>query len=76
MCVCVCVYTYMCAGAGLDTKLYLTLTTPCTIACQAPLSVGFSRQEYWSGVGCHAFLERIFQIQGSNPSLLWLLHCR
>ena len=23
--------------------------TPWTIACQAPLSVGFSRQEYWSG---------------------------
>ena len=23
-----------------------------TIACQAPLSVGFSRQEYWSGVLC------------------------
>ena len=24
--------------------------TPCTAAHQAPLSVGFSRQEYWSGV--------------------------
>ena len=24
--------------------------TPWTAACQAPLSVGFSRQEYWSGV--------------------------
>ena len=24
--------------------------TPWTIACQAPLSMGFSRQEYWSGV--------------------------
>ena len=23
------------------------------IACQAPLSVGFSRQEYWSGLSCH-----------------------
>ena len=23
-----------------------------TIACQAPLSMGFSRQEYWSGVPC------------------------
>ena len=23
--------------------------TPWTVACQAPLSVGFSRQEYWSG---------------------------
>ena len=24
--------------------------TPWTAACQAPLSMGFSRQEYWSGV--------------------------
>ena len=24
-----------------------------TIACQAPLSMGFSRQEYWSGLSCH-----------------------
>ena len=27
-----------------------TLGTPWTAAYQAPLSVGFSRQEYWSGV--------------------------
>ena len=26
------------------------LATPWTAACQAPLSMGFSRQEYWSGV--------------------------
>ena len=26
--------------------------TPWTIAHQAPLSVGFSRQEYWSGLSC------------------------
>ena len=26
------------------------LTTPCTVARQAPPSMGFSRQEYWSGV--------------------------
>ena len=23
-----------------------------TVACQAPLSMGFSRQEYWSGLLC------------------------
>ena len=27
-----------------------TLVTPWTVAYQAPLSTGFSRQEYWSGV--------------------------
>ena len=26
--------------------------TPCTVARQAPLSMGFSRQEYWSGLPC------------------------
>ena len=26
--------------------------TPWTIAHQAPLSMGFSRQEYWSGLPC------------------------
>ena len=26
--------------------------TPWTVACQAPLSVGFSRHEYWSGLPC------------------------
>ena len=26
--------------------------TPWTVACQAPLSKGFSRQEYWSGLPC------------------------
>ena len=26
--------------------------TPWTVACQAPLSMRFSRQEYWSGLPC------------------------
>ena len=26
--------------------------TPWTVASQAPLSMGFSRQEYWSGLPC------------------------
>ena len=26
--------------------------TPWTVACQAPLSMGFSKQEYWSGLPC------------------------
>ena len=37
-------------GGGLVTQSCLTLVTPWTIACQAPLSMGFSRQEYWSGL--------------------------
>ena len=35
---------------SLVTKSFLTLTTPWTAACQAPLSMGFSKQEYWSGL--------------------------
>ena len=27
-----------------------TLVTPWTVACKAPLSMGFLRQEYWSGL--------------------------
>ena len=48
--------------------------TPWTVARQAPLSMGFPRQEY--GVGCHALFQGIFLTQGSNPRLLRLLHCR
>ena len=28
--------------------MFLTLGTPWTVACQAPLSMGFPREEYWS----------------------------
>ena len=37
-------------GNGLVTKSCPTLATPWTIAFQAPLSMAFSRQEYWSGL--------------------------
>ena len=48
------------------------LVTLWTVAHQAPLSMGFSRQEYWSGLtfpssGGHPN-------QGSNPHLFCLLH--
>ena len=42
-----------------------------TVACQAPLSMEFSRQEYWSGLPCSS--PGIFLIQGWNSDLL---HCR
>ena len=40
VCVCVCVCVCICCA-----QLFVT---PWTIACQAPLSMEFSRQEYWS----------------------------
>ena len=46
--------------------------TPWTIAPQAPLSMAFSRREYWSGLPSPP--SGIFPPQGSNLCLLWLLH--
>ena len=37
-------------GGGLVAQSCPTLVTPWTVAHQAPLSVGFPRQEYWSGL--------------------------
>ena len=38
------------SSSRLVTKSCPTLATPWTVACQAPLSMGSSRQEYWSGL--------------------------
>ena len=43
-----------------------------TIAHQDLPSMGFSRQEYWSGLPCSP--PGIFLTQGLNPRFLWLLH--
>ena len=43
----------LCLGAWwrwFSPKLCLTLAAPWTVACQPPLSMGFYRQEYWSGL--------------------------
>ena len=42
--------SYMC----LCPQSCLTLGTPWTITCQAPLSIGFSRQEYCCGLPFHS----------------------
>ena len=48
--VCVCVCVCVCV---LVAQLCLTLfVTVWTVACQTPLSMGFSRQEHWSGFPC------------------------
>ena len=44
LCPCFC---YCCCLVG---KSYLTFATPWTVAQQAPLSLGFLRQEYWNGL--------------------------
>ena len=54
MCVCVrmraCVCVHACMLSRFNcAQLFATLWT---VACQTPLSMGFSRQEYWSGLSC------------------------
>ena len=41
----------VCAGLSCFHHVWL-FSTPCTLAHQAPLSMGFSRQEYWSELPC------------------------
>ena len=48
MCVCVCVCACVCMVSSFS-RVQL-FETSWTIAHQAPLSMGFSRQEYWSGL--------------------------
>ena len=43
------IHDYKYIGGGLDAMLFPILATPWTVAYQAPLSMGFSRWEYWNG---------------------------
>ena len=65
--------THVCIHARLlcfsHVRLFATLWA---VAYQAPLSLGFSRPEYWRGL--HALLQGILLTQGSNPHFLRLLH--
>ena len=63
VCVCVCVRVLS------RVQLFATLWT---IAHQGPLSMEFSKQEYWSGG--YSYFREICPAQGSNPHLLHLLH--
>ena len=52
MCICVCVCVCVCVCAP-SLQSCLTVCDPMDcVAHQAPLSMGFSRQEYWSGLPC------------------------
>ena len=57
----------MCAQSLSRVWLFVTLWT---VALQAPLSVEFSRQEYW--MGSHSLLLGIFPTQGSNLGLSYI----
>ena len=50
------------------------LPPPWIVAFQVPLSMGFYRQEYWSGL--HSFLQGIFPDTGIELCLSRCLHCQ
>ena len=60
LCVCVCVWSVA--------QSFLTLCEPTRLFCP------WNSPGKNTGVGCHALLQGIFLIQGSNPDLLHLLH--
>ena len=69
---CVCVCVCVCASTHSLNRVWL-FVTPLTVACQAPLSVGFSREEYWRGLPFPS--PGIFLTQGPNLCLLhWQAH--
>ena len=43
-------FSLWCCCCCLVIKSCPTLSDPWTVTCQAPLSIGFPRQEYWSGL--------------------------
>ena len=57
----------LCACACSVTSIVSDCVTPWTVALQPPLSMGFSRQEFWSGF--HALFQGIFLTQRSNLHL-------
>ena len=72
LCVCVCVCVCMCVCACMLNCLWF-FATIWTLAPQAPLSMGFFGQGYWSGFAILFFLQKIFLTQESKR---WLPHCR
>ena len=64
-----------CMGANCFSCVQLCATL-WIAACQAPLSLGFPRKTYWSGL--YFLIQRIFPTQGSNLHLLhlhWQVGC-
>ena len=60
-------YIHFVVVDGLVATSCLTLVIPWTVACQAPLSMVFSRQDYWSGLPFPSpiFTLRSFKSRGS-----------
>ena len=64
-------YTRAFPGESVSHSVVSDSVTPRTVAYQAPLSMEFSRQEYWSGLPLHSpgFLEKTICISGCRSAL-------
>ena len=74
LCLSLYLYLYIYVPQVYCAQSYLTLCNPMDSSLPVPLSMVFSRQEYW--LGCLFFLQGIFPTHGSNLSFLKLQHCR
>ena len=54
-----------------ESEVAQSLVTPWTAAHQAPPAMGFSRQEYWSGVPLPSPLGYLYDILISATTLCW-----
>jgi len=50
----------MCDGGGLVAVMPDSCDLLMDVACQTPLSMGFPRQEYWSGLPFHSPVFEVF----------------
>ena len=66
--------SWQCVCASKSLQLCSTLCDPWIVACQVSLSIGFYRQEYWSGLPC--LLPGYLPRPGSEPTSLNPLHCQ
>ena len=64
------IYSWMCACLRSRFSRVWLCATPWTVAHQALLSMGFSRQEYWSGLPCPVLLQGIFWLRIEPASLM------
>ena len=81
VCACVCVCARVCACTpALGAQSYLTVCDSCAVARQGPLSMGFSRQEYWiwlpfppPGDRPHPGIKAV-SLVSSTPAGGWILY--
>ena len=65
----------MCASVLSHFRYVQLFVTPWTVVCQAPLPMGFSRQEYWSGLPCPPPGDLEKDMENHSSSLAWKIAC-